>query len=103
MKKYFLHGNLVAKEGMTDKLTSILLDASALVSTAKGCVLYVIGRDPKDQHSVWVTEIWETKEDHDNSLKVAGVRELISQAVPLLNGQPQQGQELEIVGGKGSH
>jgi len=101
MKKYFLHGKLVAKEGTTDKLTSILLDASQLVSTAKGCILYVIGRDTNDNHSVWITEIWDSKEDHDNSLKVASVRELISQAISLLDGQPEKGQELEILGGKG--
>ena len=56
---------------------------------------------PADVNSVYVTEIWESKDDHDNSLKVKGVRELIMKAMPILDGQPTKGQELEILGGAG--
>ncbi len=44
---------------------------------------------------------WDSKADHDNSLQVAGVKELISQAMPILDGRPEKGQELEILGGAG--
>ena len=43
----------------------------------------------------------DSKEEHDNSLKVDGVRELIMKAMPLLDGQPTKGQEIEILGGTG--
>lgn len=98
---YLLHGKLTAKAGCSDELADILLEASRLVSTAKGCKLYVIGRDQNDPDSVYVTEIWESKEDHDNSLKADGVRELIMKAMPIIAGAPQKGQELEILGGAG--
>lgn len=101
MKKYLLHGKLTAKQGHRDELANILIQASKLVATANGCKLYVIGRDSSDDHSVFITEIWNTKEDHDNSLKVDGVRELIIKAMPLLDGQPTKGQEIEIIGGTG--
>src|SRR5690554_1198851 len=101
MSKYGLHGKLTAKEGYGEKLTSILLDASNLVSSAKGCILYLISKDNTDNDSVWITEVWDSKEDHDDSLDVEGVRELISQAMPILDGKPEKGQELEILGGKG--
>ena len=101
MNKYLLHGKLTAQDGYGEKLTSILLNASKLVSTAKGCILYIVSKDTADINSVWITEIWDSKEDHDNSLKVEGVNELISMAIPILNGQPQKGQELEVLGGKG--
>ncbi|MCJ8166520.1 antibiotic biosynthesis monooxygenase [Pontibacter sp. E15-1] len=101
MNKYGLHGKLKAKEGTVDQLADILIQASALVSTAKGCQLYVVSRDTTDKNAVWVTEIWDSKEDHDNSLKVEGVKELISQAMPILDGMPEKGQELEILGGTG--
>lgn len=101
MKKYALHGKLTATPGHADQLADILLKAAELVATAKGCHLYVIGKDQSDEHAVWVTEIWDSKEDHDNSLKLPGVRELIGQAMPLLDGMPQKGQELEILGGAG--
>ena len=101
MKKYGLHGKLVATKGNAEKLTQILIQASKLVSTAKGCHLYVVSLDPSDTHTVWVTEIWDSVENHDASLKVPGVRALIGQAMPLLDGVPEKGQELNILGGFG--
>lgn len=98
---YLLHGKLTAKSEKAEELANILLKASKLVSTAKGCKLYAIGKDKNDVNSVYVTEIWDTKEDHDNSLNVEGVRELIMTAMPILDGQPTKGQELEILGGAG--
>ncbi len=98
---YLIHGKLNAKAGHSDELANILLEASKLVSTAKGCKLYVIGKDENDLNAVFVTEIWDSKEDHDDSLKVEGVRELITKAMPVLDGQPTKGQELEILGGTG--
>lgn len=99
--KYLLHGKLSAKAGHQNDLAIILLDASKLVSTAKGCKLYLIGIDQNDPNAVFVTEIWDTKEDHDNSLKVEGIKELIMKAMPILDEQPKKGQELEILGGSG--
>lgn len=63
---YLLHGKLTAKGGRRNELADILLDASKLVATAKGCKVYVIGKAENDQNSVYVTEIWDSKEDHDN-------------------------------------
>ena len=76
MNKYLLHGKLTAKNENAEQLTSILLNASHLISTARGCILYVISRDNGDKNAVWITEIWESKEDHDNSLKLEKVRAL---------------------------
>ena len=98
---YLLHGKLQAKPNQTNELADILLKASELVSTAKGCRLYVIGKDENEPNSVYVKEVWDSKDDHDNSLKVEGVRELIMKAMPILDGQPTKGQELEILGGTG--
>ena len=101
MNKYLLHNKLSAKAGQANALADILIEASQLVSTAKGCHLYVISKEETSPNDVFVTEIWDSKEDHDNSLKVEGVRELIMKAMPILDGQPQKGQELELLGGIG--
>ncbi len=101
MNKYGLHGKLKASSGNGDKLATILLEAAKLVSTAKGCCLYLISKDHTDPGTVWVTEVWDSREDHANSLQVAGVKELIAQAMPILDGKPEKGQELEILGGAG--
>lgn len=101
MKRYGLHGSLKAKEGEIEELAEILIRASELVSSAKGCRLYTIGLDDTKPNTVWITEIWDSKEDHDNSLLIPGVRELIATARPLLDGQPEKSQELLILGGFG--
>lgn len=99
MKKYGLHGNLKAQDGQGDKLAAILLQASALVSTAKGCHLYLVSKDKQNPDTIWITEVWDSKEDHDNSLHLDGVGALISQAMPLLAGKPEKGLELDVMGG----
>ncbi|MBC8033261.1 MAG: antibiotic biosynthesis monooxygenase [Chitinophagaceae bacterium] len=103
MNKYGLHGKLTAKAGNREKLAQILLEAARLLSETKGCQLYVIGIDDNDEEAVWVTEVWDTKEDHENSLKVESTRALIAQAIPILDGMPEKGQELRVLGGLGIH
>jgi quinol monooxygenase YgiN len=101
MNKYLYHSKLSAKKDQGETLRAILLKASQAVESAKGCQLYVISKDKTDTDCVWVTEIWENKEDHDNSLKLEHVKAIIMQAMPFLEGQPQKGQELEVLGGLG--
>ena len=100
MNKYLLHSKLTAKDGGTEKLISILLAASEIVSSARGCISYIISKDNADNNSVWITEIWEAKEDHDNSLLLEGVKESISKAMGILAVKPNKGQALEVIGGK---
>lgn len=99
--KYSLFGNLKAKPGKADELQNILLKAADLISTAKGCHLYIISRNSNEENTVWVNEIWDSKEDHDNSLNIPGCKELIGQAIPLLDGPPEKGIETNIIGGFG--
>ena len=98
---YGLHGKLTAQDGKGPQLSKILLEASALMQSAQGCHMYMVSIDPENPDAVWVTEIWESKEDHGNSLSINGVKELIGQAIPILEGRPQKGQELKILGGLG--
>jgi quinol monooxygenase YgiN len=81
-------------------LGAILLKAAGQMQNAKGCILYIVGKTADNPDGIYVIEVWNSKEDHDNSLKLAGVRELISQAMPILDGRPD-GTTLEILGGKG--
>lgn len=101
MEKYGLHGHFNAKEGQGPQLADILIQAAGLMQFAKGCHLYAVALDEQQPNTVWVTEIWDSKEDHDNSLSAPGVRELIAEAMPLLDGMPKKGQELTILGGLG--
>jgi quinol monooxygenase YgiN len=99
MNKYGLHNKLQAQEGKGPDLAAMLLEASRLVSTAPGCHIYIISLDEGTPDAVWVTEVWDSKEDHDNSLKDPAVRTLIGQAMPLFAGMPEGGQTLKVLGG----
>lgn len=101
MKKYGLHGQLKANAGQGDQLATILLEAARLMATARGCHLYLVSKGLEDPDAVWITEVWDRKEDHDNSLQIEGVGELISRAWPLLAAPPQHRMELEVPGGRG--
>ena len=101
MEKYGLHGKLIAAPGKRDEFISIMLESTKIISKAKGCLIYLISIDEHDPDALWFTEVWESKEDHDNSLKMDSVRAVISQAMPLIGAPPQKGQELIVLGGVG--
>jgi len=98
MNKFLLQGTLVAKDGELGTLTEIMKRASALMlAKAKGCELYAVGHSEGDEHTVYITEILATKEDHEASLAVEGVRELIGEAMPILAEMPTKGREISVV------
>ena len=82
-------------------LSAILLEAAALMQSADGCLLYVVGCTQENPDDILVTEIWDSKEDHDNSLSYPGVKELIAKAIPILASNPEKGKIWDILGGVG--
>ncbi len=99
--KYGLHGKLQATEGKGDELAAILLKASELVEKKSSCHLYLVAKDSKDPDCIWVTEVWDTKEAHDQSLKMEEIKSLINEAMPILKEMPSGGAELIVMGGMG--
>lgn len=99
MSKYGLHGSLRAQKGQTRQLADILCEAADMMANARGCQLYLVSLDPDNDQLVWVSEVWDSQTDHDEALKDAAVRQLIARAIPILDGQPQKGQTLKVIGG----
>jgi len=98
--KYGLTGKFQAKEGKANELVFTLLQASRLASKAKGCNLYVVSQDNVDKNMISVYEVWDTKDDHDNSLNMDGAKQLMDKAILLIEGTPAA-ITLEVIGGKG--
>ncbi len=98
--KYGLTGTFTAKKGSGDELAGILKEAADLMKTTDGCLIYIVGQQLDNKDIIHVQEVWESKEDHDNSLSISGVRELIGKAMPLIEGKPE-GIEIDIIGGQG--
>ena len=94
---YGLIGKMTAVPGQRDALIAILL---ASVGDMPGCRSYVVAKDPRDEHAIWITEVWDSKEDHANSLKLPVVRDAISRAKPLIAAFGDH-VETEPVGGHG--
>ena len=97
---YAMTGKLVTKDGRRGDVIEILKRAASIVGQLPGCHLYIVNEDLANESSVWIFEMWDDKDAHDQSLKDGRVRSLIAEAVPLLAGAPD-GAELRVVGGHG--
>ena len=79
---YGLIGSMGAAPGRRDDLIAILTEA---VSNMPGCLSYVVAKDAKDENTIWITEVWDSKESHDASLSLPSVTKAISAAKPMIS------------------
>jgi quinol monooxygenase YgiN len=80
---YGLIGKMLAKPGQRDALISILLEGTGEMP---GCRIYLIATDPADANAIWITEVWDTEEQHTASLQLPAVQAAIARARPLIEG-----------------
>lgn len=80
---YGLIGQMMVAEGMRGRVISILLKGTA---DMPGNVAYMVAEDSSDANAIWITEVWNTKTDHANSLKLPSVAAAIAEARPHIVG-----------------
>ena len=68
------------------KRTELLTHLAAGSRGMPGNRLYLIAEDRGDPDGLWVTEVWDSKEDHAASLKLPQVQEAIAKARPIIAG-----------------
>lgn len=73
------------RPGHVDEVAARLADGSGALREA-GCHAYVVAVSDSDPDVVWVTEIWESREHHDASLRLPEVQGAIAATMPLLAG-----------------
>jgi quinol monooxygenase YgiN len=100
MSAYGCYVKFTARPGQRDTLVEHLLRAATAVKSVAGCELYLINTSPTDPESVWVTEVWRSREEHGASLTTPDTQEAIRQVLPLLAGSPEKIDVLPV-GGKG--
>lgn len=88
-------GKMSAQAGQRDKLAAILMKA---ISGMPGCLSYIVANDPVDANTLWITEVWETKEAHARSLSLPVVRAAIAEARPLIAGMQTVSETVPIGG-----
>ncbi|WP_316772399.1 putative quinol monooxygenase [Streptomyces sasae] len=92
-------GSMRTRSGRRDDVVAILLSAAGSLREL-GCRSYVVGLAADDPDTIVVTEVWESKEHHDASLRSPGAKEAIAAAMPMLTGEFTS-RETTVVGGLG--
>ena len=99
MNKYGLQNKFYAIEGKREALIAILSSASKIVLSQPQCHLYMLSTEKENPNCVWITEVWDTQEDHDKALMDPSVLDLIKEALPLLSAMPEKGTLLTVIDG----
>lgn len=94
---YGLIGRMLAAPGQREALLQVMLEGQVPMA---GCLSYVLARDPNSEDGIWITEVWDSKDNHVASLQIPEVRETINRAMPLIAGFAERF-ETEPLGGLG--
>ncbi|GAA3071399.1 MULTISPECIES: putative quinol monooxygenase [Actinomycetes] len=86
---YVNTGSFVTQPGRRDDVVAILTRHSPQLA-ASGCRSYEVGVDDAQPDTVFVAEIWDSAEAHEQSLHLESTREAIAEAMPLLTGEMTQ-------------
>lgn len=100
MSRYGLAGSFIAQAGQRDALAAVLLESAALLRDTPECEFYIVSVSESEPDTVWVSEIWASREDHAASLARADVRALIGRGRPLIAGMGVRFETIPL-GGKG--
>ncbi len=80
---YGLIGEIKAAPGKRTELIGYLLEGSGEMP---GNLAYVVAEDAADPDTIWITEVWRSKADHEASLGLPQVTQAIAKARPILAG-----------------
>ncbi len=70
----------------TGKRSEVIAALFEGTSDMPGNIAYMIAEDLEDENSIWITEVWQTKTDHANSLQLPAVQEAIGKARAHITG-----------------
>jgi quinol monooxygenase YgiN len=79
---YGLIGSITAAAGKRDELARLIMEG---MNAMPGCLSYIIAKDPQVPDKLWVTEVWESREQHEASLKLPAVQSAIQKGRPLMS------------------
>ena len=80
---YGLIGKMTAVSGKRDDLAVILLHGT---NEMPGCLSYIVAEDTEDPDALWITEVWDSQDSHQASLKLPEVQAAIAKGRPLIAG-----------------
>jgi len=80
---YGMIARIKAQPGKRVALAAALLEDTG---SMPGCLNYVVAEDMADPDTLVVTEAWDSKQSHENSLKLPAVQAAIAKGRPLIAG-----------------
>ena len=89
-------GFLGVKPGHRDAVVEILIRSNPELK-AIGCVSYEVGINSDFPNTVFIAELWQSLEAHQESLGLPSVQAAIKEAMPFLSGE-MSGNKFSIVG-----
>ncbi|WP_435417398.1 putative quinol monooxygenase [Parerythrobacter aurantius] len=81
---YGLIGEIKAVPGKGAKLAAILQESSG--SGMPGNLAYIVSQGVEDPDSIWVSEVWASKQAHDDSIKLPAVQAAIAKGRAMIAG-----------------
>ena len=76
-------GKIIAVSGKRDELIANILDA---VGNMPGCLSYIVAKDANNADAIWISEAWDSKASHEESLSLPSVKAAIAKNRPLIAG-----------------
>jgi len=101
MQKYLVHGVFKAKSGSGEELAKVMMEAGDLAKTLNGCILYAIGKKEADPDCIYVSELWEKKEDHENCILHPTMRSIVMEIQSIIDGHPKKEFDMDVFAGFG--
>jgi len=92
---YGLIGKIIAVPGQRDVLIATLIEGA---KDMPGCLSYIVAQDQSDQDAIWVTEVWDTKANHQASLSLESVQNAINLGKPLIAGLGERFETIPLDG-----
>ncbi len=99
MNTFGLYSKIRAQVGQRDALIAVLLEGANILQQDATYLLYIVNSSPTEPDTVWVTEAWRSRADHEASLTRADIKPILMRGRSLIAGFERI--ELEPIGGKG--
>jgi quinol monooxygenase YgiN len=97
---YGLIGKITAVAGRRDDLANILVEGTAAMP---GCLSYIVAADATEPDALWVTEVWDSRSSHQESLQLPPVQAAIAKGRPLIAGFSNRVETVPIGGHASLH
>jgi quinol monooxygenase YgiN len=99
MNTFGLYSKIRAQAGQRDALIAVLLEGANVLQQDAACYLYIVNVSATEPDTVWVTEAWRSRADHETSLTREDITPILLRGRPLIASFERI--ELEPIGGKG--